>query len=228
MTNLFLLAAQVAHKMNNPLATILHKVGCLLLEDLRDMDGHALKSELEYIQDTIYSMSTITTALEAFSHDDVAHFTPVNLNEVIEKSIDVCKLLQVKDSVKYQIDLKSDLPFVFGNEITLEQCLINILRNSLEAMPDGGVLSVESSMDPAVPELIQVKIADNGIGIDPDHLEKVFDPFFTTKSEKHYGLGLSISYGILAVHQGTVRLESSPLNGTKVVLTLPRIHTLLK
>jgi signal transduction histidine kinase len=222
MENLSLLALHIAHKMNNPLATILNRIGCLLLEDLIELPTSYLKNELEFIQEVIYSMSNITNALEAFSHDSVKNFQSINLNDVIEKSIGVCKLLHSNTTIKYRIDLLRDLPEVFGNEITMEQCMINIFRNSIEAMPNGGVLTVKTFIDDNTPHAVFVHVEDNGIGIIPKNVAKVFDPFFTTKDENHYGLGLSISYGILTVHGGTVELDSTPLKGTRIKMTLPR------
>jgi signal transduction histidine kinase len=222
MVHLSLLAANIAHKMNSPLATTLNRIGSLLLQDFSDMTHAEFRKELEAIQETVYSMSTITNALEAFSQDSVLNFRTVNVNDIIEKSIGVCKLLQGKNAITYHVHFSDDLPPVSGNEITLEQSMINILRNSIEAMPNGGTLSVKTCIDPAVSDIVQIKFEDNGMGILPQNLDKVFDPFFTTKDHNHFGLGLSISYGILALHKGTCELESAPLQGTKVLIKLPK------
>ncbi len=222
MSNLSLLAANIAHKLNNPLAAILNRIGCLLMEDIRGIDPERLRAELQAIQEQIYSMSIITNALEAFSRDSTAHFKNLDINSVLVKSIELSKLLHSRNrEIVYKIKLTPTLPRVFGNEITLEQCFINIIRNALEAMPNGGVLSIKSFIDNDSLEKVRIAIKDTGVGIPRENLDLVYDPFFTDKKGDHSGLGLSISYGIIANHNGSIEIRSKEKKGTMVSILLP-------
>lgn len=221
MENLSVLAANISHELNNPLAALLNQIGRLLMEDLTEKDLPRLRMELESIQEQIYAMSIVTNALEAFSKDSQSHFRLLNINSVLEKSIELSKLLQVQSNVTYHVNLAPNLPPVLGNEITLEQSFINIIRNALEAMPSGGVLTVQSSIDKINPDYIQITIKDTGIGIARENIEKIYDPFFKTKNGDHSGLGLSISYGIIANHRGNIEVSSRLNKGTTLMILLP-------
>lgn len=222
MSNLSLLAANIAHKLNNPLAAILNRIGCLLMEDAKNIDATRLRSELQAIQEQIYAMSIITNALEAFSRDSTAHFKNLDINNVLQKAIELSRLLHLHNkNVVYKIKLAQSLPRVFGNEITLEQCFINIIRNALEAMPEGGILSIKTLFDDAAPEQVKISIKDTGVGIPRKNLDIVYDPFFTDKGGDHSGLGLSISYGIIANHNGNIEIQSKENKGTVISILLP-------
>ncbi len=222
MSNLSLLAANIAHKLNNPLAAILNRIGCLLMEDTKSIDAARLRSELHAIQEQIYSMSIITNALEAFSRDSTSHFKNLDINNVLEKSIQLSRLLHLHNkNVVYKIKLAQALPRIFGNEITLEQCFINIIRNALEAMPVGGVLSIKTFVDDYSPEQVRISIKDTGVGISRKKLALIYDPFFTDKIGDHSGLGLSISYGIIANHNGNIEIQSKENKGTVISILLP-------
>jgi signal transduction histidine kinase len=222
MSNLSLLAANIANKLNNPLAAILNRIGFLLMEDVKKIDGVRLRSELQSIQEQIYAMSIITNALEAFSRDSTTQFKILNVRGVLEKSIELSRLLHLHDKkVAYKVKFAPSLPSIIGNEITLEQCFINIIRNSLEAMPGGGTLTINASMDKASPEHIRIVIRDTGLGIPKKNAELVYDPFFSDKGGDHAGLGLSISYGIIANHYGSIEVDSKENKGTTVTIVLP-------
>ena len=224
MSNISLMAGQIAHKLNNPLAAVLNRVGSLLVTDLEDASVPVIRSELELIQEQIYSMSIITNALVAFSKESATRFSSLQINDIIEKSIELSRLLQMHSNVNYNIKLSSNLPPILGNEITLEQSFINVIRNALESMPNGGEFRVTSEMDSLSDEYIRITFQDTGCGISKNNIELVFDPFFKTKDENHSGLGLSISYGIIANHNGIIELNSTPDHGTTVTVLLPRYN----
>ncbi len=221
MGNIALLASQVAHKLNNPLAAVLNHVGSLLVTDLSDENLFRVKSKLELMQEQIYSMSVITNALVAFSKESGVNFRSLDVNEIVQKSVELSHLLQIKSNITYHVTLLPNLPQVLGNEITLEQSFINIIRNALEAMPDGGEFTITTNLDPLSNDYICVSFQDTGYGIEKQYQDQVFDPFFKTKDENHSGLGLSISYGIIANHNGSIEFNSEPDKGTKVTVLLP-------
>jgi signal transduction histidine kinase len=108
-----------------------------------------------------------------------------------------------------------------GDFNQLQQCMINLIFNAVDAMPEGGVLSFESSFDPAK-SLINIVMRDTGYGISKEDLPYIFDPFFTTKKEgKGLGLGLSTTFGIIDRHKGTIHVESEPGKGTAFRIEFP-------
>jgi len=222
MSIMSVLAAQIADRLNNPLASVLNRIGTLLADGLVSIDYVNLKDELQSMQDQLYAMSLITNAMQSFSKEPQSKFVKLQLNDIIAKSIELSKMLQLQNNINYWIVLDEKLPPILGSEITLEQALVNIIRNGLEAMPNGGVLKISSAVDKVSSKYLKIVIRDNGIGIDNKILKRIYDPFFTTKSDRHPGLGLSISYGIIANHHGSIEINSKVNKGTKVTVLLPR------
>jgi signal transduction histidine kinase len=110
---------------------------------------------------------------------------------------------------------------VHGNKNQLQQCLLNLIFNAMEAMPEGGELKVVSDLD-SVKNKVRVEIHDTGFGIDKTELDHIFDPFFTTKKEgRGTGLGLSIAYGVVKKHSGDIWVKSEPGKGSSFFITLP-------
>ncbi|MBN1541848.1 hypothetical protein JW992_06850 [candidate division KSB1 bacterium] len=222
MANLGVLAANLAHELNNPLAAILNRVGSLVLQTASDPAVTPLREELRSIQDQLYSMSLITNALESFSGDSSKGFKYINVNSVVEKSIELAKLIASRSSIEFRLDLRDDLPYLLGNEITLEQALINILRNAIESLPhSGGLIRVSSSRDRKQSDCLKLVIRDNGCGIAAENINQIFEPFFKTKGANHFGLGLTVSYGIVLQHGGTLEVDSEAGKGTAVTILLP-------
>lgn len=221
MAHLSILAAKISDKLNNPLASVLNRIGYLLVEDWEMLGAEKLKSELEVIQDQLFSMSLITNALQSFSKDSNLDLDYVNINDILTNTIELSKFLRIQGNVEYKINLESALPPIIGCEITLEQALLVIVQNALEAMPKGGTLTISSACDEISRNYINIIIKDNGIGIPKKDMDHIFDPFFKTKDEKHPGLGLSICYGIIMNHRGSIEIISREKKGTKVSVLLP-------
>lgn len=221
MLNLSILAAQIADKLNNPLASVLNRVGYLLVEDLDSLGTTKLKSELSAISDQLFSMSLTTNALQSFSKDTLIQRDFININDIISKTVDLSKFLKIQGNVSYNINFGKDLPLITGCEITLEQAFLNIVQNSLEAMPNGGTLGITTAFDKISRRYVNVEISDTGVGIPPENIDRIFDPFFKTKGHKHTGLGLSISYGIIMNHKGSMEVRSDLNKGTTISVLLP-------
>jgi signal transduction histidine kinase len=116
-------------------------------------------------------------------------------------------------------EIESTLPRVMGNRGRLQQVLMNLLLNAVDAMPDGGTIGVRAS---ASAGRVRLTVSDTGVGIPAEHLEKIYDPFFTTKPRgQGTGLGLSVSYGIVKEHAGTLTAESAPGEGSRFIVSLP-------
>jgi signal transduction histidine kinase len=117
--------------------------------------------------------------------------------------------------------VEPNIPDITGDFNQLQQSMINLIFNAIDAMPDGGKLQLEGRFDP-VQKQVQITVADSGQGIDPQDLPRIFEPFFTTKSEGFgVGLGLSTMYGIIEHHNGTVEVQSSKGKGTTFTIRLP-------
>ena len=216
-----LLASQIVHNMNNPIAAVLNAIGGLLVDDPEKIDPQRLRKELREIQEQIYEVAIVTNALTAFSSDSRQDFKLIQINHVIENALNLLKLIFTNKKISYHVDLDEQLPRIMGNEVTLEQAFVNLCRNAVEAMPDGGVLSIVSQKDEQFKDFITVTIADQGLGIAPDLLDSVFDPFFTTKADGHKGLGLTVCYGIISNHNGNIEVTSREGGGIMFQIVLP-------
>jgi signal transduction histidine kinase len=118
-------------------------------------------------------------------------------------------------------DLAEDLPQIEGDQNQVQQCLMNLAFNAMEAMPGGGRLTLTTATDKRASR-IRVAVTDTGCGIPSEHLSAIFEPFFSTKSkDKGVGLGLSVVYGIIREHRGTIYVDSTVGKGSTFFLTFP-------
>ncbi len=216
LTSLGQLAAGIAHEINNPLANA--SLGIQTLKNkLKDNgDVHDAVEKLDAVERNIDRASSIAQELLQFSRQGESEFVPVNINTVIKGAF---MLMGYKlGTINVQQDL-APVPEIMGAPGKLEQVFINILSNSIEAMPDGGAISLATYEKG---DYIRVLITDTGTGITADNLSKVFDPFFTTKDiGKGTGLGLSICYGIIKQHHGSISISSTVGKGTTLAIKLP-------
>jgi signal transduction histidine kinase len=154
-----------------------------------------------------------------FTRRDESTYEQIFINDVINRTLDfVANEIHV-NKVKLEKDLSQNLPQINGNHHNLQQVFLNIFLNAIQAMPDGGVLTVKSYIDNSA---IKIDICDTGEGISSENKEKIFDPFFTTKVVgEGTGLGLSVSYGIIKQHHGDILVESELGQGSKFSIILP-------
>jgi signal transduction histidine kinase/HD-like signal output (HDOD) protein/ActR/RegA family two-component response regulator len=211
------LAAGAAHEINNPLAIIYARVQLL---ELKEQD-QAKKKSLRQVMGQIERISAILTNLMNFARPAPPAFTRVDVGRVLEKTLSLAQAGLERQRIAVVRDLADGLPPIQGDAHQLEQVLLNLIINAEHAMEKGGRLTVATRYDPGT-DAVAVEVADTGVGIPKEHLDKVFDPFFTTKDEgKGTGLGLSTAYAIVTAHQGEIRVDSAPGAGTRVVVTLP-------
>jgi two-component system, NtrC family, sensor kinase len=216
LTSLGRLAAGIAHEINNPLTNA--SLGVQLIKNRMQGDGFepAFVEKLCAVERNIDRASKIAGELLQFSRQQETTFVPLNVNNVIASSL---TLLHHRLG---RVDLHQDLdavPDVMGDPVKLEQLLINILENSLDAMPEGGSLSISTARRNGV---VEIRVIDSGAGIPEENLQRVFDPFFTTKEiGQGTGLGLAICYGIIRQHHGMIEIANAPTPGTMVTVKLP-------
>ncbi|WP_163337267.1 sensor histidine kinase [Desulfopila sp. IMCC35008] len=213
LTSMGILAAGIAHEINNPLTN-----ASLNLEMLKDLVSGEEKvdKKLESIDRNILRASTIAKELLHFSREKETSFEPVNLNEVIRSSNNLIKNQRLSSIIHLQLN---QVPDIMGIPHKLEEVFINLLMNSIDACEEGDFIEIETSH-----HLNQVtaEITDTGHGIQADHIKQVFDPFFTNKGiGKGTGLGLSVCYNIVKQHHGDISLVSSQHGGAVVTITLP-------
>jgi signal transduction histidine kinase len=143
------------------------------------------------------------------------------LNDLLQKCITLSEHKLTLQNIKIDANLSPEVPFITGDSNQLQQCVINLILNAIDAMPTGGTLGVTSRFD-AHKGLVEVRIRDTGCGIPKEDIAYIFDPFFTTKTEgKGLGLGLSTVYGIVDRHKGTISVETDVGKGSEFVIRLP-------
>jgi PAS domain S-box-containing protein len=218
MAGLGRLAAGVAHEINNPMSGIMLYAN-LVQEDLGA--DHPLASDLQTIVHEAERCKVIVADLLEFSHQTTYEMELVNLNDVIGKTLTVLQHQPLFQNISIIRELNPDLPPIYGNAIRLNQVVMNIVVNAVQAMEGKGQLRI-TSRTRANQDINEILIEDSGPGIDNDLLEKIFDPFFTTKAAgEGTGLGLSVSYAIVKEHKGSIRVTSSPETGTTFTLRFP-------
>lgn len=210
------LAAGIAHEINNPLTNASLNVETLK-NKLKSCCGYDdILNKVDAIGRNVGKASTIAKELLQFSHQKELEFIPLNINNVITS---VLTLLKYKlNDVTIHENL-SDIPDVMADHRKLEQVFLNILSNSIEAMPDGGDIYIAASSSNG---MVNVQICDTGVGIPKENISKVFDPFFTTKEiGAGTGLGLSICYSIIHQHNGSIEITSTLEEGTTAIVKFP-------
>ncbi|HMB27177.1 MAG TPA: ATP-binding protein, partial [Blastocatellia bacterium] len=220
LSSIGLLDAGVAHEVNTPLAGI-SSYSQMLMQQIPVTDPR--RQLLEKIHRQTSRASSIVNNLLNFSRVTEARYAPVDLNRVIDDTIQLLEAQLRNTEIEVVRSYADELPPAFGDGPKLQQVLMNLILNARDAMPQGGRLeiSTEADEDSAV-----IEVHDTGLGIAPEHLSKIYDPFFTTKQiGKGTGLGLAVSYGIIRDHGGHIDVESKLGEGTRFQITLPLAAT---
>jgi len=207
------LAAGVAHELSNPLTSILGFAD-LLIQSEDIPQSH--KEDVAIIMEE---------SLLDFARQSPLQIAPVDLNRVVREVLRLLQRQAELAGVVVEMRYATDLPWVMGDARQLKQVLFNLIVNAIQSMPNGGMLTISTSYGPATTrqgKFVRVRVRDTGVGIMPEHRQRLFQPFFTTKPEgKGTGLGLSISLGIVENHGGTIEVESEPGRGSCFTVLLP-------
>jgi two-component system, cell cycle sensor histidine kinase and response regulator CckA len=215
MESLGSFAGGVAHDMNNVIRTILTMA--------KSIESHAASEDLNKGLETIVQACTrgrtLLRGLLDFARQDVHEAQVVNINEILEEQIHLLDRAK-PTSVRVERALMSELPTIAGDPVTLGSAVMHLLSNALDAMPDGGTLTVHTRLRPD--DCIEIRVGDTGCGMSKQILDRALDPFFTTKPHgKGAGLGLPAVYGAVKAHHGNLEIRSKPDRGTQVEITLP-------
>ncbi len=229
MASIGTLAAGIAHEINNPLSFLISNLEALaeyvqslskepslepqiartLLEDFLPMTQESYEGAVR--------IKKIVSDLRTFSRRSETQKVLLDINQTLESTLSI-----VWNEIKYKVTVIKDYrakSSIFADPTQLSQVFLNILINAAQAIPQKGAITISSSEDE---KNVCVKISDNGCGIPKEILTKIFDPFFSTK-HSGAGLGLSVSYNIIKVHhQGDIKVDSAPGNGTAFTILLPK------
>jgi PAS domain S-box-containing protein len=223
LSSIGLLAAGVAHEVNTPLAVI-SSYTQMLAKQVRD--DERLSKLLDKITQQTFRASEIVNGLLNFSRTSATEFQEIDLNHTIRETLTLLEHQFKTSQVDVDLDLDEVLPPIMGNPGKLQQVFLNLFLNARDAMPGGGRLQVGTVCNGHV----SVAIADSGMGISPEHMQKIYDPFFTTKSapkegqRRGTGLGLAVTYGIIQEHAGKIVVESKVGSGTTFHLEFPLVR----
>jgi two-component system NtrC family sensor kinase len=211
------LSAGLAHEVKNPLSAVL---GYAQLSKRKLDQPEALKQHLETIETETRRCNEIIGNLMQFSRAEKGEHGRISVNEVVEKSIAIVDHQLSLKNVTITSELGQDMPQIFGNANQLQQVLMNLMINAQQAIgKEGGTVDLSTSVEG---ETVLITVSDNGPGIDEDVVAKIFEPFYTTKpAGEGTGLGLSVTYGIIQDHGGTISVTRAESGGAKFIIKLP-------
>ena len=212
------LTAGIAHELNNPLNNISITVEALI-DEFDDWSREEKLKMLNTVATQVERAGTTVANLLDFTRRDESSFEAISVNDVLTRTANLMGNEIALNNIRLDMKLGNNLPRVMGNVHNLQQVFLNLFLNAIQAMPDGGSLTVSSYVEDYE---VKIDVTDTGMGIPPENLDKIFDPFFTTKEVgKGTGLGLSVSYGIIEKHHGQVTVQSEIGKGTTFSITLP-------
>ena len=212
------LAAGIAHEINNPLGGIL-VLSSLVLEDLKEDDPH--RENLQEVIKQTMRCRDIVKGLLQFSRQEKGKTEYVNVNDVLTSTLSLIEKQAMFHDIDVIKNFEQDLPMILGDQSQLQQVLINIILNAVQAMKEIGKLTIDTYHDNKN-DMVVIDVNDNGCGIPEDALDRIFDPFFTTKEVgEGTGLGLAIAYGIVTKYQGRMTVKSKVEEGTTFTIKIP-------
>lgn len=223
MASIGKLAAVVAHEINNPLAGILTYAKLLKKRFAARSDPAQddTVSSLSLIESESRRCGEIVKNLMSFARATPLTFEPSDVNGVIRRCVQLVQHQLTLANIELNLNLAHDLPLVQCDPSQIEQVILSLVMNAIDAMPRGGTLRIASRHLPESAEA-QIEVQDDGVGIPADVLPNLFEPFFTTKERGHgLGLGLAISRTIIERHLGRIEVQSEPGRGTRFTITLP-------
>lgn len=219
MNSLGIVAAGIAHDLNNPLSVILSRVE-LLMESSETLTPEILHEDLAVIQRQARRASNLVSGFLELSRHGAKRAAPIHLNELVERALLLVGEQLRKSGIRVAVSLDDDLPTVLGEGVALERVLINLLNNARDAMPTGGAVRIETGRMRERPDWLRLSVGDSGPGIPAEAMAKIFDLLYTTKPGGT-GLGLWLSRRIVQEHRGIIEVRSELGKGATFTLALP-------
>ena len=228
------LASGMAHDFTDTLTTILDRMELILegVEGMSTAEDAKKQKVLEWLRateklasDGVETAKHIQTFARTFQTgpEEDQDMEELDVNAIVSQALEVTKT-KWKDEAELKgigIEIKTDLGELSdpkGNYPEIKEVMTSMIFNSIDALPHGGMISIATRMRD---DKVQIKVADNGLGMNQDVTRRIFEPFFTTKEEKGRGIGLSVAHGIISRHGGGITVESEPGQGTTFTITLP-------
>ncbi|MER3524293.1 MAG: hypothetical protein C4326_09565 [Ignavibacteria bacterium] len=213
------MTAQLSHEINNPI----HNIQSLLESSLRKVDG-TLRELIALALEEVTRMAKLTRQMLEFYRGSVVDFErePVEMTEVLRSVLKENEKALTERGIAASLETPDGRVCVLGSRDKLKQVFLNLILNARDAMPNGGALTLRVQRRNGE---VLIGVTDTGIGIPPEHLDRIFDAFFTTKKEvSGVGLGLSVTYGIVQQHNGSIAVASTLGKGTTFTITLPSVQ----
>ena len=228
------MASGIAHDINNAISPV-----ALYTESLLEREPNLSPRARDYlstIQRAIEDVAQTVSRMKEFYRQRETQLTlkPVILNDLVKQVVDLSRARwndmpqQRGISIDLKVDLQENVPAVLGIESEIREALINLVFNAVDAMPEGGTLTLRTKLAEAPPApgvvsrpLGQIEVSDTGVGMSEDTRRRCFEPFFTTKGERGTGLGLAMVYGIVRRHNADIEIDSAVGKGTTVRLSFP-------
>lgn len=217
------LTGRIAHEINNPISVINAKVK-LLLSDFGDgLPLERILTDLQKVDKHTERIATITKGLLAFSRPSIGNKEPLDIHQVLRTSLNLVETNFSTSGIMLKTVFAREPLWVRGNFTELQQVILNIANNAIDAMPKGGELIISTAKRPSDSKIL-IYISDTGTGISDENLSHIFEPFFTTKPEgKGTGLGLAVSQGLIHSHGGAIDVTSTPDKGSTFTILLPEL-----
>ena len=209
------LSAGIAHEVKNPLnATMIH----LELLKMQLGDNAAALEHVATIVAQVRRLDEVVQGFLKFTRPEDLKLQPVNLEQLVNGMMSVVRPEAVKAGIEVKVEFPATLPRVYADPGMLQQAFLNLALNACQAMSDGGRLRISGALTPG--RRVAVSFEDTGVGISPEHLSRIFDLYFTTKDQGS-GIGLSLVYRTVQLHDGEIEVQSVPNSGTTFRVLLP-------
>ncbi len=226
------MASGIAHDINNAISPVALYTESLLEKEPNPLSPRA-RDYLNTIQHAIEDVSHTVARMREFyrQRETQVSLMPVKLNPLIQQVIDLSRARwsdmpqQRGIFIKIETDFAAELPSIPGVESEIREALVNLIFNAVDAMPEGGTLTLRTKISRNTPPLVYLEVSDTGVGMREDTRRRCLEPFFTTKGERGTGLGLAMVYGIVRRHNAEIEIESVVGKGTTMRLCFPALPT---
>ncbi|MBK8551968.1 MAG: PAS domain-containing protein [Ignavibacteria bacterium] len=208
-------SAGIAHEIRNPLANINSLAQLITKADIDEKN----KRRLNYIITNVDIANKIIKNLLSYASPEELDFTEVNIKVILNNILESVEARCKTNVIKIVREIPDDVPVLYLDKLKLENAFMNFISNSIEAMFDGGTLTVKVSED-KINSQVRIDFIDTGIGIPQENLDKILEPFFTTKDEG-VGLGMGLAYQTIRLHHGAFNIKSTYGKGTHIEIKLP-------